>query len=233
MEKMTQAAALQLLIERPSMTQQEWMSATGRGERSFYDYRSTAAGAGKSDSEPSPKNKKENQPKRKPLASLTVEAEATPDLAGVGLLSGKGRTIVLFIIFLASQAASVHNMFYSFASASMDWFAIGCTTFVFSMAAMGLMMAGVRNRITIGLVIALVAFEALCNAAATFGSLWNENTQQGTVFLHNLKGLLHYIHPKNIAQIVAIFYAAALALAAYLSVREMSAPQQKTIAVQR
>lgn len=252
---MSQAECLQLLLDNPNMSCNDWRAATGLSKRSYFDYRTAARkkGVPTTDADGAPRQTTKRRlvlpvlvptesedevatgqrSKRAPLQTLSTTPEPPADHAGIGLANGRTRLLLLVIVFLVSQGASVHNMFTSFGATSPDLFSVVATTTVFSIAAMAFMFAGVRHRLTIALVISLVAFEAICNAAASFGNLYAEGASRQSPFLQNLTDLLTYVHPKNVAQFISFFYAAIIAAVAYMSAKEMAAVQPRAVAVQR
>ena len=179
----------------------------------------TALEAGQSTAQHRTGNRTDRTPGR-----TTPHSAISADALGTALVQDvKMRNRMLMGVFFLATVASVENMYKVVSTFTGDIVSNVALTGVFALSGIGFMLAGLKNKATIAIVASLVIFEALCNASSIFGGLyrWDSPNVQSNVFLNRVHTLVHFVPLKNVAQVIALFTAAAIAAVQFFAIREV------------
>lgn len=166
---------------------------------------------------PMPTAQRTTAPK-KPAPAPASEAGAIAALA-----QPKRQKAILYGVFGAATVASTHNMYAVMAEITMDDVSAYALTGVFACTAIGFTAAGLRKRYTFWLIVALVAFEAFCNATNIYAGLYDFTAHAGTHFLCKVQSFVWFLSLQHCATTLALFAALCIAGVQYCALREINA----------
>lgn len=116
----------------------------------------------------------------KPKEEKPGGGEAAGPLSGPAPSTAEGpkgwQKFLLVLLLLAPTAASVNNMLHITEALAGNYFDAVLLTVVLSASALGLVLAGVRDRWTLLLAVVLIAFESFCNLTRIYGGLMGVGT---------------------------------------------------------
>lgn len=129
---------------------------------------------------------------------------------------------ILYGVFGAATLASVHNMLAVMTEITMDEVSAWSLTAVFAGTAVAFTLAGLKQRYTFALIVALVVFEAFCNAVNIYAGLYDFTTHTGSHFLRKVQSFVWFLSLQHCATSLALFSALCIAGVQYSAIREIN-----------
>lgn len=105
---------------------------------------------------------------------------------------------------------------------TMDEVSAWSLTAVFACTAVAFTLAGLKQRYTFALIVALVVFEAFCNAVNIYAGLYDFTAHTGSHFLCKVQSFVWFLSLQHCATSLALFSALCIAGVQYSAIREIN-----------
>ncbi len=216
----------ELFRTNPGITPDEFMRITGLKRRSYFKHKSALGlTAQRSDIQVGAHEAHSAQGERRAMKTNNNSSAKANNAAlrfqPAEIVSTRNSRWLLYTVFGAATVASVHNMFTVMAELTAEPVSAFSLTAVFACTAVAFTAAGMRDRFTFYLILALIGFEAFCNAANMYGWLYDFSTHTPTHFLQRVQSLVYFISAQHCAVVLSLFTALCIAGVQYAALREL------------
>jgi hypothetical protein len=212
-----------LFHDNPGITVDEFMQRTGLKRRAYFKHKSALGLTNQSTDADTGASEAPVRRASVPRSATRTKADTaqSAQAAAVEVVAPATGRWMLYAVFGAATVASVHNMFTVMAELTAESVSAYSLTAVFACTAVAFTAAGMRDRFTFYLILALIGFEAFCNAANMYGWLYDFSTHTATHFLQRVQSLVYFISAQHCAVVLSLFTALCIAGVQYAALREL------------